>query len=169
MAAAKILVVDDEQNVLKSWSRTLRLAGYAVRIAKNGDEALRECDEHHFDLVMLDFLMPSMTGVELLRRIRKKLPFVRSIIVSGKIDEHISEVEISRKLRETVEADLYLHKPVSNESLRESVRTLLESRETAQSWELMARRAKDAGKATIASARGASRDLKKLGKRKGKR
>lgn len=167
MGAAKILVVDDEQNVLRSWSRALRLAGYTVRMANSGDEALRQCDEHHFDLVLVDFLMPGMTGVELLRRIRKKLPFVRSIIVSGKIDEDVTEVEISRKLRETVEADLYLHKPVSNDSLRESVRTLLESREIPQSWELVARGTKKAGSATIASARQAARDLKKL--RKGKK
>jgi len=168
VTTGRILVVDDEENVRKSWSRALRLAGYTVRMAGNGDEALRECDEHHFDLVILDFLMPSMTGVELLRRIRKKLPHVRSIIVSGKIDERMSQDEITRTLRETVEADLYLHKPISNQQLRESVKNLLGTNEIPQSWAVIARKAVGAKRATIESARKASKDLKKHVRKKEK-
>lgn len=169
MAASRILVVDDEPNVLKSWSRTLRLAGYGVRMARSGEEALRQCDEHHFDLVIVDFLMPTMTGVELLRRIRKKLPFIRSAVVSGKLDDFVSEADISRKLRETVEADVYLHKPVSNERLRETVKVLLESDRTSRDWISVGKQAKEAAKDTIESAKQASSDLKTLIVKKRKR
>jgi len=171
MATSRILVVDDEPNVLKSWSRALRLAGYDVSTALGGKEALQKCDERHFDLVIVDFLMPAMTGVELLGRIRKKLPFIRSIVVSGKLDEAVSEVGISRKLRETVEADVYLHKPISNERLRETVKALLESGEKSKDWVSVGKQATEAAKGTIESAKQVSRDLKTLvlKKRKTKR
>ena len=168
MATSQILVVDDEPNVLKSWSRALRFAGYKVEMAQSGDEALSKCDEHHFDLVIVDFLMPSMTGVELLRRIRKKLPFIRSAVISGKLDDAVSEADISRRLRDTVEADIYLHKPVSNERLREAVKKLLESDETSADWATIGTRAKETAKKTIESAKKASGDLKALIPKKGK-
>jgi len=169
MAADRILVVDDEKNVIKSWSRALRLAGYPVRMAQSATEALHECDERHFDLVIIDFLMPSMTGVELLTRIRKKLPFVRSIIVSGKIDDGLSEIELSRALLQKIEADMYLHKPVSNERLLESVERLLKSKQALESWESVAKRARETAKATIRSAKQASKDLRQFVKKKGRR
>lgn len=166
MPSHRILIVDDEKRVLDAWGRALKLAGYSVSAAQSAEQALRECDEHSFDLVVLDFIMPSMDGVELLRRIRKRLPLVRSIVVSGKIDEGVSESDISNTLRESVEADRYLHKPVSNERLMASIAELLTSHPSEKSWQDIAKMAIDGKKAKIRSAKDASRNLRKLVKKK---
>ena len=74
----RILIVDDEDSVLKGWRKALRYAGYSVTAVQSSGGALAACDEHAFDVIVIDFLMPSMNGVELLRRLRQKLPMVRT-------------------------------------------------------------------------------------------
>jgi DNA-binding response OmpR family regulator len=155
-----ILIVDDEVRVLKAWAKALRYEGYIVATAASGDQALAACDEESFDLVILDFIMPSVTGVELLARLRKKLPLVRSIVISGKIDEKITEDQITSSLREAVEADQYLHKPVSNDRLKEVVSGLL-SKADPQPWVQVATKAVTARTARIGRASIAARSLKK--------
>ncbi len=127
MKKTRVLLVDDERNVLRAWVQALRLAGLNVDTAVSGKEALAKCDEIPFDVVVVDFIMPQMSGVELLERIRKKLPFVRSIIVSGKIDGSVEEQDIRAQIREEVEADIYLHKPLSNERLIGAVSALAQA------------------------------------------
>lgn len=129
--ATNILIVDDETDVLNAWARTLRLAGYTVFKASDANTALQLCREHAFDLVVLDYLMPSMTGIELLNEIRVHLPTVRSIIVSGKIQE--KEEEVALELRNSIEADSYLHKPLDNAKLRDMVKQLI-SQQPAADW-----------------------------------
>ncbi len=169
MTSRRILIVDDEKGPLAAWQRALTMAGYSVSTAQNAEQALRECDEHSFDLVVLDFIMPSMDGIELLRRIRKTQPFVRSIVVSAKIDEAVAESDISGILRESVEADLYLHKTVSNERLKASIEELLTRAPTGKSWQEIAKKARNAHSATIQSAKKASKDLRGLVKKKGRK
>jgi len=166
MPSTKILIVDDEKLLRESWERALRLEGYSVSTASGAEEALKKCDEHSFDLVILDFIMPGMDGVELLQRIRKRLPLVRSIIISGKLSEEIGEADVSTMLQETVEATLYLHKPVSNERLKASIQELLSSHPSEKDWQDIAKMAIEAKKAKIRSAKDASRNLRKLVKKK---
>lgn len=158
----RILIIDDEKQVLESWQRTLKFDGHSVSTARTADQALRECDEHSFDLVVVDFIMPSMNGVELLRRIRKKLPLIRSIVISGKIDKGVSAPDITKSLQESVEADLYLHKPVSNNHLLASIRELLTNPVSEKNWDEIAKKAVAARIATIQSAKEASKNLRKL-------
>ncbi len=165
MAPARILIVDDDQQPLTAYQRTLRLAGYAVWTARTADAALTLCDEHPFDLVILDFLMPTMDGVELLTRIRQRRPLVHAIIVSGKIDDSVDEQEIARTLQAaSVEAHAYLHKPVSNERLRDTVAQLL-AQSPPSTWQELARNVVRAKKARLNVAKHASRELKKLRKK----
>src|SRR5688572_25944526 len=109
-----VLVVDDEALVRSSWEKALRHGGYHVLTAATAERALELCDEHNFDVVVLDFIMPSLDGVNLLVQIRKRLPFVRSLIVSGKLDTDVTQADLSSELKAEVEADRYLHKPLSN-------------------------------------------------------
>jgi response regulator RpfG family c-di-GMP phosphodiesterase len=105
-------------------------------------------------------MMPDMNGIELLARIRRRQPFIRSIVISGKLDRRRDEREIARELREAVEADSYLHKPVSNEILVETVRELLPSN-GAQDWKALAGRVETSRAGTIKAANEAAEALKK--------
>jgi CheY-like chemotaxis protein len=79
-----VLLVDDDQAVLKSTLRTLDFLGYAAVPAGSGDEALRLiATKPHIDLVLADFAMPEMNGVELARIIHAKRPALPVILVTG--------------------------------------------------------------------------------------
>src|SRR5262249_15350076 len=103
-----ILIVDDEDAVRRAWEKALRYAGHRVLSASNAKRALELCDEHGIDAVVLDFIMPGVDGIQLLVQIRKRLPFVRSVIVSGKLDSNIKQSDLSAELKSAVEADVYL-------------------------------------------------------------
>ena len=136
---ANTLVVDDELDVLDALARALRLAGHTVSKAQDAAEALRLCEDHSFDVVVLDYIMPSMSGIELLNRIRDYQPTIRSVIVSGKIDTQLSEEAIGEELRDRIEADAYLHKPLDNPRLLDTIEVLLREDET-RSWKDVAKR-----------------------------
>lgn len=123
---ANILVVDDERDVLEALGRALKFAGHNVTKATTATEAISVAGDHSFDLVVLDYIMPSMSGIALLNKIRELQPTIRSIIVSGKIDSQLSEEAIVEELRDSIEADSYLHKPLDNTKLLEIIRRLLE-------------------------------------------
>lgn len=72
----KILVVDDERSLVELCQIILQQAGYLVRGANNGRQALQLVDEEPPDLVLLDVMMPGMDGIEVCRRIRNR--FVKS-------------------------------------------------------------------------------------------
>jgi two-component system, OmpR family, response regulator len=160
----RILIVDDEPNVLKGWARALRLEGYRVSTASTPQEALDLADEHRFDVTVLDFLMPLMTGIELLTRLRKKIPTIRSVVISGRIDKKLTAEQLTSKLRDAVEADVYLHKPVSNNELADTVAQLLTS-ETS-TWKDFAKQAASARTSKIKTAKETAKELKKDLKKK---
>ena len=156
-----ILIVDDEPDELVGWETALRKAGYAVRTASSAARALELCDELVFELVILDYVMPRMKGLELLSRIRKKNPLVRSIIISGKLDRTLLEQEIKETIRGEVETDRYLHKPVSNEQLLEAVAEALKEAASNRPWEAIAADHIEGQKGSVSKARGAQGKLKK--------
>ena len=123
--AKRILVVDDETDVLDALARAFRLAGYSVEKAATAAKALALCKDHSFDLVILDFIMPGMSGLEVLNKVRAIHPTIRSIVVSGKVDPQLKEDEVETRLRVELEADAFFSKPVSNDRLLETVERLL--------------------------------------------
>lgn len=157
---ANILVVDDEPDVLAALARALRIAGHKVSAAADATGALRLCADHSFDVVVLDYIMPSMSGIELLNRIRAYHPTIRSVIVSGKIDTQLTEDAVAGELRDRIEADAYLHKPLNNPKLLDTIKILLNSDET-RSWKQVAERTLNAKKRN-ADVRTAERALNKL-------
>lgn len=154
---ANILVVDDEPDVLEALARALRLAGHNVAKAGSADEAIALSKDHAFDAVVLDYIMPAMSGIALLNAIRGVQPTIRSVIVSGKIDSEVSEDAIVSELRESVEADSYLHKPLDNARLIETIRQLLEESE-GRDWKEVAERNLKAKKRAV-DVRNAERKL----------
>jgi len=130
---SKILVVDDEADISEAWARALRIAGHDVLAAQEASTALELSRANPFDLVILDYLMPSMSGIELLNEIRKDHPFIRSIIISGKFDLDISEEDLLSEIQTNIEVDTYLHKPVKNSQLIETINNLL-AEEPEENW-----------------------------------
>lgn len=100
-----ILVVDDEKEIAELIEIHLMSQDYNVTKAKNGVEALKMLDENHFDLVLLDVMMPKMDGKETLKKIREKNN-VPVIMVTAKTSEK-DKVEGL-----TLGADDYVTKPI---------------------------------------------------------
>lgn len=84
---SKILIVDDEALVLTGWEYTLSLAGYSVRTASNGREAVKLAAEERPDVVLTDLFMPEMNGVEVCRKIKSMYPETEVVLVSGHPEE----------------------------------------------------------------------------------
>ncbi|HEX7215445.1 MAG TPA: response regulator, partial [Methylomirabilota bacterium] len=83
MDAARILIVDDEPDMLESCSRILSRQGYACVTAGDGRAALAILEREHPDLLLTDFKMPEMDGLELLRRAHELDPALPVILLTG--------------------------------------------------------------------------------------
>ena len=119
--AKKILIAEDEANIIASVEFLLLHAGYELRIARDGEEALRGVGEFLPDLVLLDVMMPLRNGFEVCQKIRENAHW-----------SHIKIVMLTAKGRQTeiskgmaLGADAYLLKPFATKELLEQVRRLL--------------------------------------------
>lgn len=81
--APRILIVDDETPILFLLGRILAAEGYHVATASNGDEALRLARLHHFDLFLVDLIMPSKDGIETILALRARQYRTPIIAMSG--------------------------------------------------------------------------------------
>src|SRR4030042_4960498 len=70
----KILIVDDDQNILRLYKEELEEEGYTIVTASNGQEAIERFDQEDPDLVTLDILLPDIDGIKLLRKTKEKKP-----------------------------------------------------------------------------------------------
>ncbi len=113
---AKLLIIDDEVDVLEMTSHYFRKRGVDVLTADNGNEAVRIIADDKPDLVLLDFNLPDITGAEVLRKIREELESeVKVIIVTGADEEHIKKEVGNLKIFR------YLHKPLTLDALEKIV------------------------------------------------
>jgi len=70
----KILIVDDDQNILRLYKEELEEEGYTIVTATNGQEAIERFESEDPDLVTLDILLPDIDGIKLLRQMKEKKP-----------------------------------------------------------------------------------------------
>ena len=80
---AKILVVDDDETVRRSYSRSLSGASCSVEAAWDGEEALRAMEKQRFDVVLLDLRMPGTDGISVLRTIKQRWPESEVVVITG--------------------------------------------------------------------------------------
>ena len=80
---AKILVVDDEEDLRTAAAKVLQRAGYDVASVSSGSDALTHLAAHDADLIVSDLMMPAMDGVELLRQVKQTRPSVKFVILTG--------------------------------------------------------------------------------------
>ena len=121
MSGARVLVVDDDENICRVVRRMLTAAGYEVEVAGNGQEALTKLSPD-VAVVISDVLMPEMDGIEMLRRLRKEVPNAKIISMSGggiQDKEHVLEIA------ERLGAARTLSKPFTREELLNVVAAVL--------------------------------------------
>jgi two-component system alkaline phosphatase synthesis response regulator PhoP len=105
----KVLIADDEPDILEIISYNLQLHGYTVFTAKDGDQAIKIASETHPDLIILDIMMPKKNGIEVCKQLRTQSDFQDTIIVflTALNDElsHVRGLEFG--------ADDFIAKPIS--------------------------------------------------------
>jgi DNA-binding response OmpR family regulator len=118
----RVLVVDDEPNIVMSLEFLMRRAGFEVAVAQNGREALAALDGAPPDLLLLDVMMPEFDGYEVCERIRARPEWNATKIVM--LTARGREVERERGL--SLGADAYVTKPFSTRDLVEQVKRMLD-------------------------------------------
>jgi signal transduction histidine kinase len=119
---ARILVVDDELGIREGCRRILAPLGFFVDVAANGQEGLRKVREGHFDLVLLDVMMPDVTGVDLLQPIHEQDPDIVCIIITGYATVELAVQAVKRGAYD------FISKPFSSDALIMAVNQGLERR-----------------------------------------
>jgi DNA-binding response OmpR family regulator len=120
--AKKILIVDDEPNIVVSLEFLMKRNGYAVKVVNNGKDALDAIAAFAPDLMLLDIMMPLLSGYELAQKVRANPAWagIKIIMLSAKG----RDVEVSKGI--AVGADAYVTKPFSTKDLIAKVETLLD-------------------------------------------
>ena len=117
-----ILVVDDEPQILSSLRRALRNQSYSVLFAKDGHEALEILKQHEVALILSDYMMPGLSGTELLTEAERLQPNTIRIILSG----HSDFQTVLQSIKEGI-VHKFLAKPWTNDVLIEQINKALES------------------------------------------
>ncbi len=117
-----ILVIDDEVGMREGCRRALIRQGFQAETAENGAEGLRKLREEPFDLVLLDAMIPGMSGLEILDRIRERDPDLVCIVITGYATVELAAQAMRRG------AQGFLPKPFTSDDLVSAVRSGLEER-----------------------------------------
>ncbi len=118
---AQILIVDDEPDTRGLIELTLQTAGYEVKSANSGESALRLIDGESFDLILLDIMMPDVSGFDVLRKLNTDPTSPPVIFLSAKNNPEDQETG------ESLGAAGYLVKPTTRGDLLDAVREIVGS------------------------------------------
>lgn len=118
-SGGRVLVVDDDLELATLLQRGLQTAGYAVEVAPTGSEALRRIAENEYDAVLLDFVLPGMSGLEVCRRLRSRRYWVPILMLTGRdaVADRVAGLDVG--------ADDYMIKPFSFDELTARIRALV--------------------------------------------
>jgi two-component system OmpR family response regulator len=130
---ARLLVVDDEPNIVELLSASLRYAGFEVATARNGQEALKVAGEFRPDLTILDVMMPGLDGFEVVRRLRSSGMLFPVLFLTAR---DATEDKVTGL---TLGGDDYVTKPFSLEEVIARIRAVLRRAGNRQSDDRPAR------------------------------
>ena len=120
MMTAKVLIVDDEPNIVVSLQFLMKKAGFETSVARDGDEALLEVERFRPDLVLLDVMMPRRDGYDVCQQLRTSgWSDLKIVMLTAKG----REAEVTKGL--ALGADAYVTKPFSTSDLVATVSRLL--------------------------------------------
>jgi CheY-like chemotaxis protein len=123
MGGARVLLVDDEHELVTTIAERLELRGYTVDAVTDGNQALERSRAATYDVVVLDLKMPGIGGAAVLAQLEKEQPDLPVILLTG----HISTIERDEGLAQGAFA--YLLKPVNLEELLQAIRRATEGRD----------------------------------------
>jgi CheY-like chemotaxis protein len=112
-----ILIVDDQSQIRGFARQILERAGYTVREAANGRQAMDEALSAHIDLVVTDICMPDMDGIELIRKLKSSYPQMGIIAISGAFQGRFL------KVADLLGVKAVLQKPFTSDALLDAVRS----------------------------------------------
>jgi DNA-binding response OmpR family regulator len=121
---SRILIVEDEQDLAIGLADDLRVEGYDVEVASDGETAARRAREGNWNLILLDIMLPRKDGLEVCRELRRAGIGIPIIMVTAKTEE------AERVLGLEIGADDYITKPFSARELRARVKAMLRRTET---------------------------------------
>ncbi|MBP8295263.1 MAG: sigma-54-dependent Fis family transcriptional regulator, partial [Burkholderiales bacterium] len=124
--STRILIVDDEEIVVRSCRRILDDSDYVVESVQDGWEALRKVDETEYDIIVLDIMMPKIDGLEVLQHVKERYPDVDVIMMTG-----LSQIQTAVKAMKLGAFD-YLSKPFDPDELKHVVERAIERRRLLQ-------------------------------------
>src|SRR5215469_10542089 len=119
----KILVVDDELDIREGLELLLTSEGYGVELAQNGTEGLQKLERQGYDLVLLDLMMPDLTGMDVLREVRGRDPETPIFMITayGSVEAAVDALKLG--------ANDYFSKPWDNEKLLIEIERMISKRQ----------------------------------------
>ncbi|TKJ40751.1 response regulator [candidate division LCP-89 bacterium B3_LCP] len=117
--SARILVVDDEENICNYLVELFKLEGWSAEAAHDGYEGVKMASENDYDVIIMDILMPRMTGIEATREITKRKPGSKILVITG--------APYRQQAQEALDSGalLFIKKPFSSAKIIEEVKKQL--------------------------------------------
>jgi len=120
--ATRIIIIEDDRDILDSLKEIIKSDGYEVDTASNGEEGIKKCRANSFDLALLDIKLPGMDGTEVLEILHKEFPDMVKIMITGYPSLENAVASLKKG------ADAYLMKPVNPSRLLEVIDKKLSER-----------------------------------------
>ncbi len=120
---ARILIIDDDENIRKALAAILEEEGYSVDKAETAKQAIEKTEKNVYNLALIDMRLPDMEGIELLTKMKDTMPKMRKIIVTGYPTLHNAIEAVNRR------ADAYILKPFDVEKVLATIKEQLKKQE----------------------------------------
>ena len=137
MTRHAILMIDDEPHVLKAFQRVLRREPYTLMTAESGEAGLNLLEAREVSLVISDYNMPHMNGLELLKTVKNIYPHILTIMLTGQ-----AEMEIAIQAINEAGVYKFIQKPWDDEDLKITLRRALEALDLASERDRLLRKIK---------------------------
>jgi DNA-binding NtrC family response regulator len=124
----RVLIVDDDENVIKTLAAILKDQGYSIDTATTGSEAISKTQKNLYDLMLIDIRLPDMEGVDLLNKINETVPKIRKIIVTGYPTMQNAITAVNKG------ADAYIIKPFNVEKMLAVIKEQIEKQKQERTF-----------------------------------